>query len=142
MYKRQTYCSCSVCLNLILNNMIIQYLIHESSVYACKAGRMMVSCVLAWRLHWGLLLLGTVLLYSHPVSTGNQSSGALTGRCQISQIQSPHCPPSLWTHYETWPPIRTGLQGIHNGQIQQHQNRYLWSACRRYTILQHHNFTS
>ncbi|XP_046895283.1 chemokine-like protein TAFA-3 [Hypomesus transpacificus] len=41
---------------------------------------MMVSCVLAWRLHWGLLLLGTVLLYSHPVSTGNQSSGALTGQ--------------------------------------------------------------
>ncbi|XP_062314134.1 chemokine-like protein TAFA-2 isoform X1 [Osmerus eperlanus] len=43
---------------------------------------MMVSCVLAWRLHWGLLLLGTVLLYSHPVSTGNQSSGALTGSAQ------------------------------------------------------------
>ncbi|XP_020314208.1 chemokine-like protein TAFA-2 isoform X1 [Oncorhynchus kisutch] len=42
-----------------------------------------ISCEMAWSVHWGLLLLCIVILYCQPVSTGNYSSRGQSGSSQV-----------------------------------------------------------
>ncbi|XP_071204147.1 chemokine-like protein TAFA-2 isoform X2 [Salvelinus alpinus] len=47
-----------------------------------------ISCEMAWSVHWGLLLLCIVILYCQPVSTGNHSSRGQSG---LSQVKTGTC---------------------------------------------------